>query len=304
MGIVIETHRLSKVYAQQTVVDHIGFSVSAGECFGVLGPNGAGKSTTLRMLTGQTPPSSGDVTVLGYAIPRQAREMHRYLGVVPQKDDLDPDFSVLENLHTFATYFQLPKKGLAAKFDQLLQFVDLQAKKKVGISALSGGMRRRLSLIRAMVNDPKVLVLDEPTTGLDPQARQFLWQKLRELVSQGKTIVLTTHYMEEAERLCDRLMIMNQGRIVAEGQPQVLLRESLEAFVVEILQMSASGLQSLVPVAGLRLEQMGSSLLCYTADPIPLMDKLNHHTQIKYISRRTNLEDLFIKLTGHELQEN
>ena len=217
--LVVEARGLAKRYGTQTVVDNLDLSVQRGECFGLLGPNGAGKTTTLRMLMGDTLPSAGELNVLGYPIPQQARQMHRRLGVVPQQDNLDPDFTVMENLATYASYFGLRGAALDARINELLAFANLEAKAQAGIGTLSGGMKRRLTLARALINDPDLLILDEPTTGLDPQARQLIWQRLRTLLAQGKSLILTTHYMEEAERLCDRLVIIDSGRILVSGSP-------------------------------------------------------------------------------------
>ncbi|HYQ92246.1 MAG TPA: ATP-binding cassette domain-containing protein, partial [Candidatus Competibacteraceae bacterium] len=200
---VIKANRLTKRYGAHTVVDAVDIEVQAGECWGLLGPNGAGKTTLLRMVIGTTPPSLGELQVLGYPIPAQASRMRRRIGVVPQKDNLDPDFTVVENLRTYASYFDLKGPVLEQRLEELLVFAALESRRNAPIATLSGGMQRRLSLIRALLNEPELLILDEPTTGLDPQARQVLWQRLRTLRGRGMTLVLTTHYMEEAQRLCD-----------------------------------------------------------------------------------------------------
>src|ERR1051326_2622782 len=213
-GRVVEASGLSKLYDGRPVVDAIDLRVERGECFGILGPNGAGKTTTLRMLIGTTPPSAGRLEVLGHPIPDRARVMRRRIGVVPQGDNLDPDFTVTENLAVYGSYFDVSRASAAARIPELLSFAALESKAGAAIHTLSGGMRRRLILARALINEPDLLILDEPTTGLDPQARQLIWQRLRSLLGQDKTLILTTHYMEEAERLCDRLLIMDHGRIL------------------------------------------------------------------------------------------
>ena len=216
---VVEARGLTKRYDGRPVVDVIDFQVERGECFGILGPNGAGKTTTLRMLIGATPPSAGHLEVLGWPIPGEAREMRRRIGVVPQGDNLDPDFTVTENLAVYASYFGIGRKILAERIPQLLAFASLESKANAAITTLSGGMRRRLIIARALINRPDLLVLDEPTTGLDPQARHLIWQRLRSLLAEGTTLVLTTHYMEEAERLCNRLVILDHGKILVSGSP-------------------------------------------------------------------------------------
>ena len=306
--LVVEARGLTKRYGTQTVVDSLDLSVRRGECFGLLGPNGAGKTTTLRMLMGATPPSAGELTVLGHPIPQQARQMHLRLGVVPQQDNLDPDFTVMENLATYASYFGLAGSIGAAALDRritdLLAFANLEAKAHVGIGTLSGGMKRRLTLARALINDPDLLILDEPTTGLDPQARQLIWQRLRTLLAQGKSLILTTHYMEEAERLCDRLVIVDSGRILVSGSPAELVRQHIEPHVVEIHgrgmdEWFVSTGQALVQ----RSEHSGETLFCYLADERPLLDALRQCPELHFMHRRANLEDVFIKLTGKELRE-
>jgi len=302
--LVVEAHGLTKRYGAQTVVDNLDLSVRRGECFGLLGPNGAGKTTTLRMLMGATLPSAGELNVLGYTIPQQARQMHLRLGVVPQQDNLDPDFTVMENLSTYASYFGLRGAALDARITELLAFANLEAKAHAGIGTLSGGMKRRLTLARALINDPDLLILDEPTTGLDPQARQLIWQRLRTLLVQGKSLILTTHYMEEAERLCDRLVILDSGRILVSGSPADLVQQHIEPHVVEI---HGRGMEEWFNSIGQqfvqRSEYAGETLFCYLADERPLLDALRHCPELHFMHRRANLEDVFIKLTGKELRE-
>jgi lipooligosaccharide transport system ATP-binding protein len=301
---VVEALGLTKHYDGRPVVDAIDLTVRRGECFGILGPNGAGKTTTLRMLLGQTPPSAGRLTVLGLPVPARAREMRRQVGVVPQADNLDPDFTVTENLRVYASYFGLGSPRLRERIRELLAFAALESRADAGISTLSGGMRRRLTLARALVNDPNLLVLDEPTTGLDPQARQLIWQRLRTLLGQGKTLILTTHYMEEAERLCDRLLIMDAGRILVMGTPAELIGRHIEPQVIEVYGPGADGWHRRHG-RGLarRTEVVGETIFCYTDDGEALLDHLRGHPDLHFLHRPANLEDVFVKLTGRELRD-
>ena len=300
---VVEAHALEKTYAGRAVVDGIDLAIESGECFGLLGPNGAGKTTTLRMLLGLVHPSGGRLTVLGHAIPAGARGMRARVGVVPQADALDPDFSVRENLLTWASYFGIERR-VRGRVDELIRFAALEGREDAGVEALSGGMRRRLSLARALVNDPDLIVLDEPTTGLDPQARQHIWQRLRRLRDDGRTLILTTHYMEEAERLCDRLAIIDGGRIVAHGRPRELIAAHIEPYVLE-LRGAAGWRWGRETGTGLaeRTEAIGDTLLLYARDDADLLAALGEAPAIEYVSRRANLEDVFLRLTGHDLRD-
>jgi lipooligosaccharide transport system ATP-binding protein len=256
------------------------------------------------MIIGNSPPSSGRLSVLGYRIPEQAAAMRQHIGVVPQKDNLDPDFTVIENLLTYAAYFGIHLNETDRRLHELLAFASLEAKRDAPINTLSGGMQRRLSLIRALINEPELLILDEPTTGLDPQARQLIWQRLRALRAGGMTLVLTTHYMEEAERLCDRITIMDHGRILDSGPPRTLIQRYIEPHVVEVF---GSGLQAWheAVAAGLaeRSEHVGETLFYYSSDERPLLTALNQEPELSYLHRPGNLEDVFIKLTGRELRD-
>jgi lipooligosaccharide transport system ATP-binding protein len=229
----LEVRRLYKRYGARTVVAGIDLAVGYGECFGLLGPNGAGKTTTLKLCLGLVEPDSGEVTLLGEPIPRRAREARARVGVVPQFDNLDPDFTVAENLLVYGRYFGLGAREMRARVPGLLEFAGLESRGEARINTLSGGMKRRLTLARALVNDPQILFMDEPTTGLDPQARHLIWERLRRLTAQGKTLLLTTHFMEEAERLCDRLAILDDGRIIAEGSPRALIAEHVAPQLTE-----------------------------------------------------------------------
>ncbi len=300
-AVAVRARGLSKRYGDRVVVDGVDLCVRAGECFGLLGPNGAGKTTTLRMLLGLTPPSAGSIEVLGLPVPARAREMRRRAGVVPQFDNLDPDFTVAENLATYASYFGLKGPGLKARIAELLEYAQLADRADAPIQALSGGMKRRLTLARALINDPALLVLDEPTTGLDPQARQHIWERLRRLLNQGRTLILTTHYMEEAERLCDRAAIMDHGRIVACDSPAALIRAHIEPHVIELRARDADTfLGRPHAFAGVRVEHVGETVLLYAHDRERLLAAAG---ALPFIQRPANLEDVFLKLTGRELRD-
>jgi lipooligosaccharide transport system ATP-binding protein len=302
---IIEARSLGKRYGAQLVVDAIEFEVRPGECFGILGPNGAGKTTTLRMVLGLTPPSSGRLSVLGYAVPGQAREMHRSVGVVPQHDDLDPDFTVRENLLTFGSYFGLRAAELRRRIPDLLSFAALEGRAHTPIQSLSGGMRRRLMLARALINDPALLILDEPTTGLDPQARQVIWQRLRALIADRTTLVLTTHYMEEAERLCDRVAILDRGRLLALDAPCELIRAHVEPQVLELYGDNARvWVERQRASFPFRIEQVGETVLCYADSMDGLLHGLPEQSALRFLHRPANLEDVFFKLTGRELRDD
>lgn len=304
MNLVVAASGLTKRYGGQCVVDGIELQVAAGECFGLLGPNGAGKTTTLRMLLGMAPPDAGTLSVLGYPIPQQARQMRQLLGVVPQQDNLDPDFTVVENLRTYASYFALHGVQLERRIDELLAFASLQHKADERIEALSGGMKRRLALARSLINDPRLVILDEPTTGLDPQARQLIWQRLRGLLGEGRTLILTTHYMDEAQRLCDRLAIMDHGKILDVGSPADLITRHIEPHVVEVHGNGVEAwLAGLDAATLMRSEMVGETLFCYTDNERALVDSLCNYGELQYLSRRATLEDVFLKLTGRELRE-
>ena len=294
---------LCKRYADRSVVDSLDLVVQEGECFGLLGPNGAGKTTTLRMLLGLTPPDSGTIQVLGEPIPERARVAREQIGVVPQFDSLDPDFTVRENLVTYASYFGLRGPHIEQRIAELIAFAHLEGRENVAIPELSGGMKRRLTLARALINRPRLVVLDEPTTGLDPQARHHIWQRLRELRDAGTTLILTTHYMEEAERLCDRLAILDAGRIVASGTPRALIAEHIEPHVLELTGAGADtwGADA-APDTGVRIHRVGDLTLLYTAKPRALLERLDASDQ-RYLHRPANLEDVFLKLTGHDLRD-
>ncbi|RZT41609.1 lipooligosaccharide transport system ATP-binding protein [Cupriavidus agavae] len=300
---ILQMRNVRKLYGDTVVVDNLDLEVHPGQCFGLLGPNGAGKTTTLRMLLGLTTPASGTLTLCGEPIPQRAPQARMRVGVVPQFDNLDPDFSVIENLRIFGRYFGLSSAEIAARVPKLLEFARLENKADAQVRELSGGMRRRLTVARALINDPDLLVMDEPTTGLDPQARHLIWERLRSLLSAGKTILLTTHFMEEAERLCDHLCVIDAGRKIAEGKPHELIDREIGCDVVEVYGDELEPLRAtLTPLAD-RTEMRGETLFCYVRNPDPLLAALHGKGGVRYLHRPANLEDVFLKLTGREMRD-
>ena len=297
---------LLKRYGDTTVVDDLSFEIAPGECLGVIGPNGAGKTTTIRMCLGLTAPDGGEISALGLQMPRDALAIKAQLGVVSQFDTLDPDFSCAENLVVYGRYFGFSKAQVRARVPQLLEFAALSHKADAKPGELSGGMRRRLSLARALVNDPKLLLLDEPTTGLDPQARHLMWERLQVLLQQGKSILLTTHFMDEAERLCSRLLVLDHGRKIAEGRPRDLIAEHLEPDVVEVYGNGALSLAESAELKAMasRVEVSGETVFFYTQDSRRLLEALTRHGGLRTFHRPANLEDLFLKLTGRQIRED
>jgi lipooligosaccharide transport system ATP-binding protein len=288
------------------VVAGLGFRVEPGRCFGLLGPNGAGKTTTLRLCLGLTAPDRGDIRLNGCVIPAEARRARTRVGVVPQFDNLDPDFTASENLLVFGRYFGLGDDEVRARIPQLLEFAGLGGKADARIATLSGGMKRRLTLARALVNDPDILFLDEPTTGLDPQARHLIWERLKQLKAGGKTLILTTHFMDEAERLCDSLIIIDHGRKIADGSPRRLIAEHIEPQVVEVYDEAGGDLTPFVAAHGQlaeRVETSGETAFFYCGDAHALLLRLAGAPGLRYVHRASNLEDVFIKLTGRELRD-
>ena len=311
MQVLLEARDLRKRYGTATVVDGLSFAIAPVECLGVIGPNGAGKTTTLRMCLGLTAPDEGSVHfhpgggAAPLAMPQDALAIKAQLGVVTQFDSLDPDFSCAENLRVFGRYFGLKGAAMAQRIAPLLEFAALTAKADARPGELSGGMRRRLSLARALVNDPRLLLLDEPTTGLDPQARHLMWERLQQLLQGGKAILLTTHFMDEAERLCSRLLVLDHGSKIAEGTPRALIAEHLEPDVVEAYGPDALALAQdaqLRPLAR-RVEVSGETVFFYTQDARPLLQALSAHGSLRTLHRPANLEDLFLKLTGRQIRE-
>ena len=299
---IIEANNLRKAFGSTIAVDGIAFSVKKGEVFGFLGPNGAGKTTTMKMIACVSPKTAGTLTVLGMDPDTAPAAIKARLGVVPQETNLDPDFTCFGNLFTYAQYFDIPDKKAGEKADELLEFVQLNEKRDVLVDKLSGGMKRRLILARALVNTPDLLILDEPTIGLDPQARHLMWEKLRALQAQGNTIVLTTHYLDEAARLCDRLVIMDNGKILVEGAPADLVREHAGHEIVEVgksedVMACLKDLQVPFEVAGDMIQITTES----SRDIVRVL--LDRCRPEKMITRPATLEDVFLKLTGRKLRE-
>jgi len=301
--VIVEVQGLSKQYYGQTVLSQISFGIERGEVFGYIGPNGAGKTTTLRLCLGLIAPDAGDIELLGEPVPRRAREARLRIGVVPQSDNLDPDFTVAENLLVYGRYFGLPPREVRARTGPLLEFAGLTGREGAKINTLSGGMKRRLTLARALVNDPQVLFLDEPTTGLDPQARHLIWERMRRLTMQGKTLILTTHFMEEAERLCQRLAIMDHGRIIASGSPRELIAQHIEPQVVEAHGPGVEAWMERAKGVAARVERVGDTVFCYSENSKPLLKSLEGQDELGYLHRPASLEDVFLKLTGRDLRD-
>jgi lipooligosaccharide transport system ATP-binding protein len=300
---VLRVKSLRKRYGELEVVSGLDLDVQPGECFGLLGPNGAGKTTTLRLCLGLTYPDGGEIELLGEPVPARAREARARVGVVPQFDNLDPDFTVAENLRVFGRYFSLPRALVESKVPQLLEYAGLAGREGARISTLSGGMKRRLTLARALINDPQLLVLDEPTTGLDPQARHLIWERLRRLTQEGKTLVLTTHFMEEAERLCHRLAIMDHGRLIAIGTPRQLIAEHIEPHVVEVHGSAIEPWMERARSLAARVERAGDTVFAYASDVRPILSTLEGRDELSYLHRPASLEDVFLKLTGRDLRD-
>jgi lipooligosaccharide transport system ATP-binding protein len=298
---------LKKSYNGFEAVKGVNFEVHPGQCFGFLGPNGAGKTTTMKMIYGAVISTSGELDVAGLDVRKYEREIKRRIGVVPQENNLDDELKVMENLLVYGRYYDLPRKLVLQRAGELLDFVHLTEKAESRVEQLSGGMKRRLLIARALINDPEIVVLDEPTTGLDPQARHLVWDRLRALTAEGKTLLLTTHYMEEAARLCDRLVIMEGGLIIAEGTPAELVEEHVSPQVLEF-RATAESLERLVPVveaASDAVERSGEALLAFTADGEALLEEVRASgIEVENtVYRQAGLEDVFLRLTGRRLIE-
>ena len=303
MDKIIEIQNLIKKFDGFTAVNGISFSVNRGEFFGLLGPNGAGKTTTIRMLYGFSPPTRGKLSIFGMNINTYFRRIKAKIGVCHQENTLDPDLSVEQNLHVFAGYFSIPKKEAAERSRELLDFFALSHKKDAKVMELSGGMARRLILARSLINRPELLILDEPTTGLDPQSRHQVWEKLEALKKTGLTVVITTHYMEEASRLCDRLVIMDHGEILVDGSPEVLIDRYAGKNIIEF-QGPDQALIEYVKEHNIEHDDLGRRLILYE----PEGEGLNHTIRERFcnekcIYRNSTLEDVFLRLTGRELRE-
>lgn len=303
---IILARDLVKRYGEFTAVDGISFTVEAGECFGFLGPNGAGKTTTIRMITCVSPVTDGSLTVDGMHVQVQPRQIKSVLGVVPQDDNLDPELTVRQNLRAYARYFGLSGKVAETRIDEALSLMALTERQRDRIDALSGGLKRRLTIARGLLNTPRILVLDEPTTGLDPAARHLVWQRLRLLRTQGVTMLLTTHYMEEAAQLCDRVVVIDRGRIIAQGTPEELVRAHAGRDVIEVHMTPDERPGVMHQLAGLHevtIEEVEDIVYVYLHgdngfDPAALEVDAE-----KLVHRRANLEDVFLRLTGRGLEE-
>ncbi len=299
----IAARDLCKAYSGVDAVRGVSFDVAPGEVVGFLGPNGAGKTTTVRMISCFLPPTSGSATVYGVDVRSRPRDVKRMLGICPQEDNLDPDFDVLKNLLAYGRYFGIPGREIRARAERLLDFVQLGDRKKSAVQELSGGMKRRLVLARALLNEPRVLILDEPTTGLDPQARHAIWTRLRGLRATGVTVLLTTHYMEEAAQLCDRVIVVDHGRVLMDGSPASLVEREVGHTVVEAWNYEPTFAAFLGSLPG-RLEEVGDRLYFYPAagDHVERLLDERFPGQERLI-RRATLEDVFLKLTGRALRD-
>jgi lipooligosaccharide transport system ATP-binding protein len=303
-GPLLEVRGLEKSYAGQAVVRGLDFSIGRGECFGIIGPNGAGKTTSIRLCLGLATPQAGSIRLMGYDVPAQAALARMRVGVVTQFDTLDPDFTVYENLLVYGRYFGLRDAQIAPRIPGLLEFAALSNKAGARITELSGGMKRRLSLARALIHDPDIVFLDEPTTGLDPQARHLIWDRLKSLLASGKSILLTTHFMDEAERLCQRLMVMDHGRCLDEGAPLALIGRHVEAEVIEMYGREVDAAAQAAAPHARRLERSGDTLFAYADDASAVMAAVHHlGAGLRVLHRSANLEDVFLKLTGRQLRD-
>lgn len=300
---VIQARGLVKQFGSFRAVNGIDFAIRPGQCFGFLGPNGAGKTTTLKMLMGLADFDAGSLSVLGQKLPDAARSIRARIGLVPQADNLDPDFTVRENLFMYARFFGLKRAAVAGRVEALLAFSELTAKADAKVETLSGGMKRRLTIARALINDPEIVILDEPTTGLDPQVRHLIWARLAELRARGVTLVLTTHYMEEAERLCDELVVMDQGRILDQGSPKDLIDRHVESDVIELRGTVSEALFTTLRSMSAHAEHQGTAVYVYTHAPAPILEFIGDDTDLTVIHRRAGLEDVFLRLTGRGLRE-
>jgi lipooligosaccharide transport system ATP-binding protein len=301
---LLEVHNLGKRYNGLVAVESISFSVHAGECFGLLGPNGAGKTSAIRMIYGFAPPSSGSLRVFGLDIATDWRQIRGRIGVCQQDNTLDPDLTVLQNLLVFAGYFGIPAIQAKQRADELLYFFALEKKREAKVGELSGGLARRLTLARALINDPELIILDEPTTGLDPQSRHLLWDRLHALRARGKTFILTTHYMEEAAQLCDRLLIMDHGRILVEGAPATLIDRHVGRSLIEITGTNQEDLQRFLREKGVAFDVMDERLIIYSNGSTEIEQAIHEGFCSRQCTfRSATLEDVFLRLTGRELRE-
>jgi lipooligosaccharide transport system ATP-binding protein len=304
--VLVHARRLTKRFGSFTAVDAVDFDVRTGEAFGFLGPNGAGKTSTMRMIACSSPITEGDLTVIGMDPRAQAPQIKAHLGVVPQTDNLDAELTVRENLEMYARYFDIPNEVARRRTDELLEFVQLSERADDQVDPLSGGMKRRLTIARSLINEPDLIILDEPTTGLDPQARHLLWERLYRLKQRGATLIITTHYMDEAEQLCDRLVVMDKAKIVAEGSPRELIERYSTREVLELrFPDGRPGLDGRLDGLAERVEELPDRVLLYTADGEGTLEAI-HARDIQIDSalvRRATLEDVFLRLTGRSLVE-
>ncbi len=294
---VIEAEALEKRYGEVHAVRGVSFSIQAGACIGLLGPNGAGKTTIMRMITATTTPTAGRLRLFGKVPAELGRAMRERVGLVPQEDNLDPDLSVRQNLEVYGRYFGLPAIEIAKRVPKLLDFMQLVERGSAKVMQLSGGMKRRLIIARALIADPDLIILDEPTTGLDPQARVLIWRRLLDLRREGKTLLLTTHYMDEAQRLCDRIIIIDGGKVLDEGSPRELIDRHVRGHVFEVAKPLPEGFVE----GGLERNDIGDAVLYYANDPTEMERRLP--PQSAYLRREANLEDVFLRLTGHSLRQ-
>jgi len=302
LSIVLEAKNLEKKFSDVTAVNKINFKVKEGEVFGFLGPNGAGKTTTMKMIQCVSPKTSGDLKVFGIDVNQNPKVIKQVMGVVPQMDNLDPDFSVLGNLIQYSRYFDIPIEEAKKRANELVDYVQLTEKKDSSVDKLSGGMKRRLVLARAMINNPKLLILDEPTTGLDPQARHLIWEKLKDLSSKGITVIITTHYMEEAAKLCDRLVIMDNGQILVEGTPKELIKKYVGDHIVEA--QNTSEIKTCLEKNNVKYEVANENVEIYNENVSDITNLiLNECVDSGVTARPATLEDVFLKLTGRKLRE-
>ncbi len=302
--ILVDAENLTKKFDDLVAVNGINFKIFKGESFGFLGPNGAGKTTTMKMMNGVSPPTAGNLTIAGMDVLNNGRKIKSMIGVAPQEDNLDPDFTVFQNLTVYARYFDIPEKDAKRRTENLLKFVQLEEKRDVIINNLSAGMKRRLIIARALLNEPQVLILDEPTTGLDPQARHLIWEKIRSLKKKGVTVILTTHYMDEASQLCDRIIIMDHGKIIEEGRPADLIQKHAGEEVLEVpySEEVMKLLQQTFDSA--RIEVVGDKIHVFTSHPRGAFSKMLRASSFKgAVIRDADLEDVFLKLTGRRLRE-
>lgn len=303
MKYVIEVRNLEKKFGAFEAVKGISFRVRTGECLGLLGPNGAGKTSTIRMIYGYSPVTSGTLNIFGLDIRTKWRTIKSHIGVCQQENSLDPDLSVQQNLEVFARYFNIPKKDARERAERLLDFIALSRRRDDKVVELSGGMMRRLMLARALINNPRLLILDEPTTGLDPQSRHQVWERLEELRFKGLSILLTTHYMEEASHLCDRIIIVDHGKILTEGKAEELIRRHVGRNIIEITRPTPA-LRQYVQESRFTYEDLGHRLIVYEHDGIDLFLTIQKkYCNEKCTLRAATLEDVFLKLTGRELRE-